>query len=120
MNNDTRGYIYTSELLGQLQNTDLARMSVTHFRMKIIGKLRDKGVIIASSSKGYKIPSRQSELYDFINHDASIVIPMLSRLKKCRDLIKLGTLNELDLLDHIEYKALRDYLDRLPAETEEE
>ena len=119
MNNDTRGYIYTNELLGQLQNTDLAKMSTTTFRMRIIGKLRDKGVIIASSSKGYKIPSKQSELYDFINHDASIVIPMLSRLKKCRDLVKLGTANELDLLDHTEYKALKHYFDNLPVSTEE-
>ena len=119
MNNDTRGYIYTNELLGQLQNTDLAKMSTTTFRMRIIGKLRDKGVIIASSSKGYKIPSKQSELYDFINHDANIVIPMLSRLKKCRDLVKLGTANELDLLDHTEYKALKHYFDNLPVSTEE-
>lgn len=86
MNNDTRGYIYTYELKQQLSNTDLRNLSDQAFRMRIIGKLRDKGVVIASSQKGYKIPSKQSELYDFINHDAKIVIPMLARLKKCRDL----------------------------------
>lgn len=87
------------------------------FRMRIIGKLRDKGVIIASSQKGYKIPSKQAELYDFINHDAKIVIPMLARLKKCRDLVKLGTANELDLLDHPEYRQLQVFFDSLPEET---
>lgn len=116
MNNDTRGYIYTSELKEQLSNTDLRNISDSAFRMKVIGKLRDKGVIIASSQKGYKIPSKQSELYDFINHDAKIVIPMLSRLKKCRDLIKLGTVNELDLLDHTEYSQLKSFFDSLPID----
>ena len=116
MNNDTRGYIYTSELKEQLSNTDMRNISDSTFRMRIIGKLRDKGVIIASSQKGYKIPSKQSELYDFINHDAKIVIPMLSRLKKCRDLIKLGTVNELDLLDHTEYSQLKSFFDSLPID----
>lgn len=111
MNNDTRGYIYTQELKQQLANTDLCNMSDTTFRMRIIGKLRDKGVIIASSQKGYKIPSKRTELYDYINHDAKIVIPMLARLKKCRDLVKLGTVNELDLLDHAEYNQLRAFFD---------
>ena len=114
MNNDTRGYIYTSELKGQLSGTELCGISDSSFRMRIIGKLRDKGVIIASSQRGYKIPSKQSELYDFINHDAKIVIPMLSRLKKCRDLVKLGTANQLDLLSHAEYNQLRSFFDSLP------
>ena len=113
MNNDTRGYIYTKELKDQLANTELRGISDSAFRMKVIAKLRDKGVILASSQKGYKIPSKQSELYDFINHDAKIVIPMLSRLKKCRDLVKLATVNGLDLLDHPEYEQLRNYFDSI-------
>lgn len=120
MNNDTRGYIYTYELKQQLSNTDLRNLSDQAFRMRIIGKLRDKGVVIASSQKGYKIPSKQSELYDFINHDAKIVIPMLARLKKCRDLIKLGTVNGLDLLNPPEYEQLRVYFDSLPVTEEDD
>lgn len=114
MNNDTRRYIYTKELLEQLSHTSMSSLSTASFRMRIIGKLRDKGVIIASSTKGYKIPSKRSELYNFINHDASIVIPMLSRLKKCRDIVKLATANEIDLLDHTEYQSLKEYFDGLP------
>lgn len=112
MNNSTRGYIYTQELKRQLQNTDLRDISESTFRMRIIGKLRDKGVIIASSNKGYKLPSKLSEIYDFINHDARIVIPMLDRLKKCRDLVRLSTNNNLDLLDQPEYNRLKEIFDR--------
>lgn len=110
MNNSSRGYIYTNELLEVLDNAGI-RFSETTFRMQVIGKLRDKGIIIASSQKGYKIPSKKQELFDYINHDAKIVIPMLSRLQKCRDLIKLGTLNELDLLDSPEYASLKAFFD---------
>ena len=42
----------------QLSNTELSNIKDTAFRMRIIGKLRDSGVIIASSQKGYKIPSK--------------------------------------------------------------
>lgn len=66
------------------------------------------------------IPSIHSNIFsndDFINHDAKIVIPMLARLKKCRDLVKLGTANELDLLDHPEYRQLQVFFDSLPEET---
>ena len=88
-------------------------MSTQAFRTKIIGGLRDKGVIISGSSakKGYKIPSNTNELYDFINHGTSIIIPMLERLKKCRDIIKLGTLNQVDLFEKTEYAALKKYFD---------
>lgn len=114
MNNDTRGYIYTGELIEHISHTSLGEIKEQAFRTKIIGKLRDKGVIIASSTKGYKIPSKTSELRDFINHDAKIVFPMLSRLKKCRDLVKLSTVNKLDLLDDTEFSELKAYFDNLP------
>lgn len=116
MNNDTRGYIPTKELKKQLSYMDYNDISTSTFRLKIICKLRDHGVIIASSPKGYKIPSKESELYDFVNHGASIVIPMLERLKKCRDLVKLSTANELDLFAHDEYTALRRYFDYNPPQ----
>lgn len=119
MNNDSRGYICTRELKELLSNTELRGISDTAFRARIIGKLRDKGVIIASSQKGYKIPSKQAELYDFINHDAKIVIPMLARLKKCRDLVKFGTANDLDLLGRAEYAQLRAYFDSIPTDGDE-
>ena len=75
--------------------------------------MRDEGVIIASSSpkKGYKIPATKAELYDFINHGTKIILPMLERLKKCRDTIKLGTANQLDLFEKTEYSNLKKYFD---------
>ena len=106
-------YVTTKELKKQLEYTKLSDLSTQKFRMRIIAKLRDNGVIISGSSakKGYKIPSNEKELLDFINHGTSIIMPMLSRLKKCRDSIKMGTINKLDLFQRTEYKSLKKYFD---------
>ena len=113
MNNDTRKYISTKELKNHLKGTPFFDLSTQTFRTRIIGKMRDEGVIISGSSakKGYKIPANETELYDFINHGVHIIMPMLDRLKKCRDLIKLGTGNEVDLFDRTEYQQLKKYFD---------
>lgn len=113
MNNDLRSYIPTRELKNQLAFTKFSDISTQTFRTRIIGKLRDSGIIISGSSakKGYKIPAKESELFDFINHGTTIIMPMLERLKKCRDLVKLGTANELDLFDKTEYSSLKKYFD---------
>ena len=63
------------------------------------------------NKKGYKIPAKEAELFDFINHGTTIIMPMLARLKKCRDIVKLGTANKIDLFDKTEYSSLKKYFD---------
>ena len=111
LNFNTGSYISTRELIGNLRYRTGKSVSMQYFRTRIIAKLRDEGVIIASSPKGYKIPSREEELYDFINHGTSIIMPMLARLKKCRDNISQGTDGELDLFANTEYRSLKEYFD---------
>lgn len=68
MNKSPRNYIPTKELINQLMYLGYDKLSIQSFRNKIIAKLRDNEVIISSSSSGYKIPSTEKELYDFVNH----------------------------------------------------
>lgn len=82
-------------------------MSTQAFRNKIIAKLRDRGVIISSSPKGYKIPSKRKEVEDFILHGKGIIEPMLSRLKLCYDAINLGSNGSIKILDTPEYHQLK-------------
>lgn len=113
VNKEYKSYISTKELKRQLYNTPLADISTQTFRTRIIGKMRDRGVIISGSSakKGYKIPANEAELCDFINHGTMIIMPMLNRLRKCRDLVKTGTKNEVDLFDKTEYSSLKRFFD---------
>jgi len=116
MNENLNKYTPTSELRNQLEFMEIGKVSTRFFRAKIIAKLRDSGVIIGSSSAGYKIPTKERELYEFININNNIIMPILHRLKICRDLVKLGTSNELDLFDNTEYRSLQRFFDDLPLE----
>lgn len=102
-------YIPTHELLTHLNQYKGSKLNAHYLRTKIIAKLRDEGIIIASSKQGYKLPVREAEIYDFTDHASTVVIPMLHRLKKCRDIIKLATDGKLDILGRPEYKNLNKY-----------
>jgi hypothetical protein len=101
-------YISTFELINRVTKVRLTeRISIHYFRSKIIARLRDAGIIIASSSKGYKLPSNEHDLYDFLNHSSSIINPMIGRIKKVHESVLLATQKELDILDKEEYENLR-------------
>ena len=113
MNNNSRGYISTKELIHQLNYCGIDQMSEYHFRTKIIGRLRDYDVIIASSPKGYKIPSNKQDLINFMEHNRTIILPMLSRLKRCRNLIQLGTKDKVDLFKETGFEKLKTIFDAI-------
>lgn len=104
MNNSYRNFIYTKELLENIERAGI-RMREDVFRMQVVAPLRDSNIIIASSNKGYKIPARWSEIDSYIKHDYKIIMPMLMRLKKCKDIILLSSLGK-DILNTDEYKIL--------------
>lgn len=106
-----KGFISTRELLNHLDYGRKTPISEQYFRTKIVGKVRDYGVLIASNSsgdrKGYMLPESADDLYKFINHSNSVIVPMIKRIQKARDIIKLATNNELDLLAKPEYARLQ-------------
>jgi Protein of unknown function (DUF3800) len=115
-NFDHKKYISAKEIISHLNIGRKEEMQDQYFRTNVVAKLRDVGIIIASNSsgnrKGYKLPSCSEDLYNFINHGNSMIIPMLSRIKRCRDGIKLVTMNKLDILDKEEYKTLKNLLEK--------
>ncbi|KAA8475689.1 uncharacterized protein DUF3800 [Arcticibacter tournemirensis] len=110
-------YITTGELIRHLNVGRTETLTEHTFRTKVIGKIRDSGVIVVSSStgrdKGYKLPSSIEDLHKFVNHGNGMILPMLHRLKIIRDKIKLATLNKIDIADKEEFNELRMLLDDL-------
>lgn len=98
-------YISSFEIMEHIKVRRGKAVSLHYFQTKVIAPLRDAGVLIVSSSKGYKLPANESDLYDFVNHSNAIIEPMLSRVKKFRDQIRLTT--ELDVLERNEYSLIR-------------
>lgn len=109
-NNPYRDYICTKELISYLTRLGYNEYNKTSFRNKIIAGLRDEGVIIASSKTGYKIPTKLSEINDFLNHGKTIVIPMLRRLNTCAQTLTVGTNGSVDILQGDENRILRNVL----------
>lgn len=103
MNRSPRHYIPTKELQNQLASRGFDKISTQVFRGKVIAKLRDEKVIISSSKGGYKLPTTQQELRDFIALGKSMVNPLLSRLHTCHEVVKLGTNGGLDLFDEFHF-----------------
>lgn len=110
MNNSVRKYISTQELQNALQRQGFEKLSNQSFRNRIIAKLRDYGVIIASSNKGYKLPSKRNEVEDFIRKVQGIIEPMIHRLQLCYESITLGSNGEIQILDSPEYVTLKQIL----------
>ncbi len=104
-------YITTKEIFGHLNQSRQEKLKEEYFRTKIVGALRDNGVLIASSRDGYKIPTCSKDLNNFVNHGKRIILPMLNRIREARDVIRLATGNDLDLLNTEEFKELKRLLD---------
>uniref|UniRef100_F4C8V9 DUF3800 domain-containing protein n=1 Tax=Sphingobacterium sp. (strain 21) TaxID=743722 RepID=F4C8V9_SPHS2 len=112
---DVSRYITTKEILKHLEIGREEPITEHTFRTQVIAKMRDAGVLIASSSsgerKGYKLPSNVRDLHKFVNHGKSVILPMLSRISKSRDKILLATQNQVDILAADSFADLRKLLD---------
>ncbi|MBD8069867.1 DUF3800 domain-containing protein [Bacillus sp. PS06] len=100
-------YIITEDILENLNAIRHKKIKTHYFRSNIVSKLRDQGLLIASSSKGYKLPICIEDLYEFVNLQSVTIHPMIQRITKCRDQILLATNNEVDILDKTEYEGIK-------------
>lgn len=105
-------YISTREIFSHLNQSRNENLKQEYFRSKVVGNLRDQGILIASGRDGYKIPSSSKDLYSFINHGKRIILPMVNRITEAREAIKLATQNELDILEKDSYKELKKLIDK--------
>ena len=88
-------YILTGELMKLLKR----QKSTQNFRSDIIASLRDEGVIIASSEKGYKIPMNVEDIYGFVKRSSGVINPLIERVLSARNQILLLTQNKVDILN---------------------
>lgn len=98
-NIDSSKYVPTNILIDNINLYRTEKISMHYFRSKVIAKLRDYGLLISSSSKGYKIPINNKDLFDFVYHTNSYIEPMIDRLLKYRNIVKTITKNEVDIID---------------------
>ena len=111
----SKKYLPAKELINHLEIGRDRELKDQQFRSTVIGKLRDQGILIASSSKGdkkgYRLPTSANDLIKFLDHGNSLILPILNRMRICRERVKIGTNNKLDLLDRTEFLKVKKILD---------
>jgi hypothetical protein len=102
---DADSYVHAPEIISSIQIPRM--MNVRQFQTRVIAKLRDAGVLIASNAKGYKLPSRLDDVREYLRWTNMQVEPMIRRARRMDEAIRLGSNNKLALLDEDEFKYLR-------------
>ena len=77
------------------------------FMNKVIAPLRDDGLPVVASDKGYKLPVCMAEVFAHMDNTCSKVVPMIHRLSKFREAVKLATEGGVDMFSRDEYAFLR-------------
>ena len=111
--NNARDYVPTHAIMSHLRESGYGKVSEQILRSRVIAKLRDADVLIASSTKGYKIPREFKDMYDFAVKVDSQVVPQLRRLNKARKSILMATSNELDILKGPDFPNLMAFIDNM-------
>jgi len=94
----TKDYIPIANILAHLGERGFGDLSKQRVRSSGVAKLRDADVIITSTSKGYKIPQTRADINDFLEMASGVVVPLLERVKKAREVYKLSSRGEYDII----------------------
>ncbi len=107
---DPEEYVTTARLHDHLLGSgfDLSSRAV---RERVIGRLRDQGVVIASGRRGIKLPFCVNDLHAYADMVASIVVPYLRRLEKARKSFLLATEGRMDIVSNERQPDLNRFLE---------
>lgn len=106
---DSKRYIFSDELIRELKELDYT-IGKRNFTVDIIGGLRRAGIIISGSLNGYKLALSLKDIDEYLEHDKTIIIPMLDKLRSAR--ANVHTLISYDILSG-EYSDLGPLVDVL-------
>lgn len=99
INSEDRRGLYTGELIDYLSNMNFHQISERTFRQNIIGPLRDAGILIAGSSKGYYLATNIQDIKRFLEHGNNIILPMLNRIEKAHDTLNIASTGKCNIFD---------------------
>lgn len=113
---NTKRSIFSDDLIKRLHEAGYEELNKQSFSAKIIGKIRDAGIILCGSPLGYRIALTLGDITDYVEHDKSIIEPMLWRLNTARESIKTITTNNYDILSSERFWKLRSFVDSFVAD----
>lgn len=106
-------HIPTQKIVEHLHLHGFTEVTKHYLRSSVISKLRDHDVIVASSPRGYKIPTSYTDIVEFANLVDGIASPLLARLDRASDIFDLASVGQIRILDDPRFKRLRLMLSKL-------
>ena len=103
--------IPSAKLIDGIESQGVEKMTEHGFRNRIIGRIRDGGVILAGTSRGYKLAASQSDVYEYLDHNRKIIEPMLGRIRRAKSVINADTERSADIFALPEFYILNKILD---------
>lgn len=97
---DEKEGLYTDELLEHLRVLNFKPISTRVFRQQVIGPLRDSGILISGSSRGYYLATNARDIKQFLEHGSKIIFPMLHRIAKARNTLLDASGGSCDVLSN--------------------
>lgn len=61
------------------------------FKMSVMARIRDEGVLLFASHNGYKLAATESDVQDYLNHTLATVTPWLHRIRSAMEHIGVAT-----------------------------
>lgn len=103
------GPIFRAKLMDHLNRSLENPIGKETFLSVVIGGIRRAGIVVAGTKKGYKLATGLADVDVYLNHDQTIIMPMLSKLVAARTSIK--TTIGRDILGGTPYVALKRQVD---------
>ena len=110
---DSRKGLYTEELIAHLSELNFKPITDRVFRQKVIGPLRDHGILISGSKNGYYLAANAKDIKQFLEHGKRIIFPMLNRIARARNTLLEASTAECDILSSEmgDMQLLRKFID---------
>lgn len=102
-----RQALVSDELMRRLAQEGFVDLSKQFFQARVIGKIRDAGIILAGSNDGYRLALSVEDIEEYLSHDKNIIEPMLARMLKARGSVLFDTGRTYDVLSKPEYYSLK-------------
>jgi hypothetical protein len=104
---DDQEYLLSDEIRRRFSHELGVELDGQALRNRIVGPLRDSDLLIASSSKGYRLPSSVKDIRGYVDLCRTQIPPALARVRRAREIIRSSTIGKLDILAGDDLAELR-------------
>jgi len=98
MYDDNSDYVYGEALVDHLKSLGYENITSDTLRYDVIAPLRNEGLFISSSRRGYKVSLTEKDVVEFFDYSQRYILPILGRVRKVSESIGTSSNGEIDLL----------------------